>query len=43
MTIPELLTAMSMLAFVVTGILVVFVGGLNATTQMNAIRISKVP
>lgn len=35
MTIPELLTAMSMLAFVVTGILVVFVGGLNATTGMN--------
>jgi Tfp pilus assembly protein PilW len=36
MTIPELLTAMSMLAFVVTGILVVFVGGLNATTGMNS-------
>jgi Tfp pilus assembly protein PilW len=36
MTIPELLTAMSILAFVVTGILVLFVGGLNATTQMNA-------
>ena len=36
MTIPELLTAMSILAFVVTGILVVFVGGLNATTGMNA-------
>jgi Tfp pilus assembly protein PilW len=36
MTIPELLTAMSMLAFVVTGILVVFVGGLNATTRMNS-------
>jgi Tfp pilus assembly protein PilW len=27
---------MSILAFVVTGILVVFVGGLNATTSMNA-------
>jgi type II secretory pathway pseudopilin PulG len=36
MTIPELLTAMSILAFVITGILVLFVGGLNATTQMNA-------
>jgi len=36
MTIPELLTAMSILAFVVTGILVLFVGGLNATTGMNA-------
>ena len=36
MTIPELLTAMAILAFVVTGILVVFVGGLNATTSMNA-------
>lgn len=36
MTIPELLTAMSMLAFVVTGILVMFVGGLNATTRMNS-------
>ena len=36
MTIPELLTAMAILAFVVTGILVVFVGGLNATTRMNA-------
>lgn len=36
MTIPELLTAMAILAFVVTGILVVFVGGLNATTGMNA-------
>lgn len=35
MTIPELLTAMSILAFVVTGILVMFVGGLNATTGMN--------
>jgi type II secretory pathway pseudopilin PulG len=36
MTIPELLTAMSILAFVITGILVLFVSGLNATTQMNA-------
>jgi Tfp pilus assembly protein PilW len=36
MTIPELVTAMSMLAFVITGILVLFVGGLNATTGMNA-------
>jgi Tfp pilus assembly protein PilW len=36
MTIPELLTTMAILAFVVTGILVVFVGGLNATTGMNA-------
>jgi prepilin-type N-terminal cleavage/methylation domain-containing protein len=36
MTMPELLTAMSILAFVMTGILVVFVGGLNATTGMNA-------
>jgi type II secretory pathway pseudopilin PulG len=36
MTIPELLTTMSILAFVVTGIMVVFVGGLNATTGMNA-------
>lgn len=35
MTIPELLTAMSILAIVITGILVVFVGGLNATTDMN--------
>jgi Tfp pilus assembly protein PilW len=36
MTIPELLTTMAILAFVITGILVVFVGGLNATTGMNA-------
>jgi Tfp pilus assembly protein PilW len=36
MTIAELVTAMSILAFVVTGVLVVFVGGLNATTSMNA-------
>ncbi|HET8557427.1 MAG TPA: type II secretion system protein [Gaiellaceae bacterium] len=36
MTIPELLTAMSILAVVMTGILVVFVGGLHATTSMNA-------
>lgn len=35
MTLPELLTAMSILAVVLTGILVVFVGGLNATTNMN--------
>lgn len=36
MTIPELLTAMAILAFVITGILVLFVGGLNATTRMNS-------
>jgi Tfp pilus assembly protein PilW len=35
MTIPELLTAMAILSFVVTGILAVFVGGLSATTDMN--------
>jgi prepilin-type N-terminal cleavage/methylation domain-containing protein len=35
MTIPELLTAMAILSFVMTGILTVFVGGLNATTDMN--------
>ena len=35
MTIVELLTAMSILAFVMTGILTVFVGGLHATTDMN--------
>jgi len=35
MTIPELLTAMAILAFVLSGVLVVFVGGLNATTEMN--------
>lgn len=35
MTIVELLTAMSILAFVMTGILAVFVGGLHATTDMN--------
>ena len=36
MTMPELLTTMSILAVVMTGILVVFVGGLHATTAMNA-------
>jgi Tfp pilus assembly protein PilW len=35
MTIPELLTSMAILAFVLTGIMAVFVGGLNATTDMN--------
>jgi len=35
MTIPELLTAMAILSFVMTGIFVVFVGGLHATTDMN--------
>jgi prepilin-type N-terminal cleavage/methylation domain-containing protein len=35
MTLPELLTAMSILAVVMTGILTVFVGGLHATTDMN--------
>lgn len=35
MTIPELLTSMTILAFVLTGIMAVFVGGLNATTDMN--------
>jgi len=35
MTIAELLTTMAILAFVMTGILGVFVGGLNATTDMN--------
>jgi len=35
MTIPELLTAMAILSFVMTGILVVFVGGLHATTNMD--------
>jgi type II secretory pathway pseudopilin PulG len=36
MTLPELLTTMSILAVVMTGILTVFVGGLRATTSMNA-------
>jgi prepilin-type N-terminal cleavage/methylation domain-containing protein len=36
MTLPELLTTMSILAVVMTGILVVFVGGLHATTSMNS-------
>jgi type II secretory pathway pseudopilin PulG len=36
MTLPELLTTMSILAVVMTGILVVFVGGLRATTSMNS-------
>jgi prepilin-type N-terminal cleavage/methylation domain-containing protein len=35
MTLPELLTAMAILGFVMTGILAVFVGGLRATTDMN--------
>jgi prepilin-type N-terminal cleavage/methylation domain-containing protein len=35
MTIPELLTVMAILAFVMAGILSVFVGGLNATTDLN--------
>jgi Tfp pilus assembly protein PilW len=35
MTIPELLTTMAILSFVMTGILVVFVGGLHATTNMD--------
>ena len=35
MTLPELLTAMAILGFVLTGILAVFVGGLRATTDMN--------
>jgi type II secretory pathway pseudopilin PulG len=35
MTISELLTVMAILSFVMTGIFTVFVGGLNATTDMN--------
>ena len=35
MTIPELLTTMTILAVCMTGILTVFVGGLHATTNMN--------
>jgi prepilin-type N-terminal cleavage/methylation domain-containing protein len=35
MTIPELLTAMAILAFVLSGVLAVYVGGLRATTDMN--------
>jgi type II secretory pathway pseudopilin PulG len=35
MTIPELLTSMTILAIVISGILAVFVGGLHATTDMN--------
>jgi type II secretory pathway pseudopilin PulG len=35
MTLPELLTAMAILSFVMTGILAIFVGGLHATTDMN--------
>lgn len=35
MTMPELLTAMAILAFVMSGILGVFVGGLHATTNMD--------
>jgi Tfp pilus assembly protein PilW len=34
-TMVELLTVMAILGFVMTGILTVFVGGLNATTNMN--------
>jgi prepilin-type N-terminal cleavage/methylation domain-containing protein len=35
MTLPELLTTMAILSVVMTGILVMFVGGLRATTDMN--------
>ena len=35
MTLPELITTMAILAFVLSGILAVFVGGLRATTDMN--------
>jgi type II secretory pathway pseudopilin PulG len=35
MTIAELLVAMAILSVVMAGILTVFVGGLNATTDMN--------
>jgi type II secretory pathway pseudopilin PulG len=35
MTLPELLTAMTILAFIVSGILAVYVGGLRATDDMN--------
>lgn len=35
MTLIELLTVMAILGFVMAGILTVFVGGLNATTNMN--------
>jgi prepilin-type N-terminal cleavage/methylation domain-containing protein len=35
MTLPELLTAMAILSFVMTGVLAVFVGGLHATTNMD--------
>jgi len=35
MTMSELLTVMAILSFVMTGIFTVFVGGLNATTDMN--------
>jgi prepilin-type N-terminal cleavage/methylation domain-containing protein len=35
MTMSELLTAMAILSFVMTGVFTVFVGGLNATTDMN--------
>jgi type II secretory pathway pseudopilin PulG len=35
MTMPELLTAMTILAFVISGILAVYVGGLRATNDMN--------
>jgi Tfp pilus assembly protein PilW len=35
MTLPELLTAMTILAFVISGILAVYVGGIHATDDMN--------
>jgi prepilin-type N-terminal cleavage/methylation domain-containing protein len=35
MTLPELLTTMAILSVVMTGILIVFVGGVRATTDMN--------
>ncbi|HET8752642.1 MAG TPA: prepilin-type N-terminal cleavage/methylation domain-containing protein, partial [Gaiellaceae bacterium] len=35
MTLPELLTTMAILSVVMAGILTMFVGGLNATTDMN--------
>jgi prepilin-type N-terminal cleavage/methylation domain-containing protein len=35
MTMPELLTAMAILAFVMTGVLAMFIGGLHATTNMD--------
>jgi len=35
MTLPELLTAMAILGFVLSGVLAVYVGGLRATTDLN--------